>query len=913
MRILSISFRLLILIAIVTAVQSCTNQDQNKTIDLSGTWSVQLDPKGFGEEQKWFSKKMSDSINLPGTTDEAGMGEPEKYKDPYNALVRPHYYVGKAWYQREIEIPENEAPKNYTLFLERVHWVSEVWVNNDYVGSENSLCTAQEYDLTQYLHPGKNRITICVNNKYPFDLGGFASSVSEHTQSNWNGIVGRIELQVKDAVYMDDLRVYPSVGDGTSKVRVTVFNISGKKQKGSITFSPSSVDGNIKIKEAELNFEIDGDSKVLEAVVAMGDSVKLWNEFTPNFYKMDAALTTSTFKDNASVKFGMRELGVKDKNFTVNGKKTYIRGNLECCIFPLTGYPSMDVESWERILKRQKELGMNHVRFHSWCPPNAAFEAADKVGMYLQAEAPRANVGPHKERDAFIRKELIRINRAYGNHPSFTFMTGGNELGHENEHDVENIGMIKDAIADDDRHLYTVTSGGWGMGHKESNLDVNQYRVGGARGFGSPGTQDDKSGYYEECEWASITHEVGQHTSYPNIYEIEKYKGVLKPVNLEAIRDDLKEKGLLDQAKKFTDATTHHAAILYKEEIEILMRSNYNAGFQLLSLHDYPGQGTAHVGLFDAFWDNKGGITPEDFRKFCGPTTPLLRMPKRTYYNNESFVATAEISNYASDDITDASLKWHIKTKTGSIFAEGSFGTKNLVQGERVQLGKIEADLSTVKEAEQLTVSVFLEGKEILNDWDIWCYPAKVNTNFAEDILVSHTYNRKVETALKKGQKVLLLPKEKNIQVSLSGSAKPAFWSPTWWFTRPRGGNVSMSILCEPEHALFKEFPTEYHSNWQWWNLQNNSNSIILDELSQNFKPLVQVIDNYSRNHRLANVFQAQVGKGKLMVCSIDIETDLTKRPAANQLRNAIIIYMGSDDFNPSQELQLDDLRKVFK
>ncbi|NMH86851.1 sugar-binding domain-containing protein [Flavivirga algicola] len=913
MRIKSISFRLLIIVAIVTVLQSCTKQENNTAINLSGIWSVQLDPENVGAEEQWFLKELSDTISLPGTTDEAGLGGPEKYEDPYNALVRPHYYVGKAWYQRDIEIPENTEVKNYTLFLERVHWVSEVWVNSDYVGSENSLCTAQEYDLTDYLRPGKNRITICVNNKYPFSLGSFASSVSEHTQSNWNGMVGRIELQVKDLIYMDDLRVYPSIADNKAKVRVTVFNKSGKEQAGSIVLQPSLIDGTAKIDATKLDFVVDGDSKVLEVTVPMGTDVKLWNEFTPIFYKMDAILTAGSFRDNLLVKFGMRELAVRDKNFTINGKKTYMRGNLECCIFPLTGYPSMEVESWEEILSRQKELGMNHVRFHSWCPPKAAFEAADKVGVYLQAEAPRANVSADKERDEFIKRELLRINRAYGNHPSFMFMTGGNELAQDDEEDPENIEMIAAAIKDDNRHLYSVSSGGRGMDHKQSRAKVDQYRVGGSRGFRTPGTEEDLSEYYTNNHWASITHEVGQHASYPSVDEIKKYTGVLKPVNLEAIREDLKEKGMLAQAKQFTDATTHHAAILYKEEIEVLMRSRYNAGFQLLSLHDYPGQGTAHVGLFDAFWDNKGGITPAEFRKFCGPTVPLLRMPKRTYYANEPFTASAEITNYSLDDIANASFKWNIKTQTGDVVAEGNFQKQNLVQGERTQLGKIETDLSLVKGAEQLTVTVFSENEKILNDWKIWCYPSEVDMAFPKDILVAHTITGQVTTALENGQNVLLLPKGKDIKAFFSGSAKPVFWSPTWWWTRPRGGDTTMSILCDPEHGLFKHFPTEYHSNWQWWDLQNNSSSIVLDELPKGFKPLVQVIDNYGRNHLLANVLQTKVGKGKLMLCSIDIESDLAKRPAANQLRNAIIEYMSSSDFSPEQTLKMEELNALFK
>ncbi|MGQ7871476.1 sugar-binding domain-containing protein, partial [Sunxiuqinia sp. sy24] len=213
------------------------------------------------------------------------LGEPEKYEDPYNALIRPHYYVGKAWYKREIEIPKNWSNKHFVLFLERCHWITQVWVNNQYVGSENSLSTAQQYDLTPFLKPGKHTLTICVDNKYPFSLGMFASSVSEHTQSNWNGIIGRIELQVKDPVYMDDIRVYPDIKNKQAKVTCKIYNKTGVAVEGKIKLRAELKENGIKAGSQTLNFKVDEGVSTIEGIVYMGDDVQLWDEFSPVLYR----------------------------------------------------------------------------------------------------------------------------------------------------------------------------------------------------------------------------------------------------------------------------------------------------------------------------------------------------------------------------------------------------------------------------------------------------------------------------------------------------------------------------------------------------------------------------------------------------------------------------------------------------
>jgi len=110
----------------------------------------------------------------------------------------------------------------------------------------------------------------------------------------------------------------------------------------------------------------------------------------------------------------------------------------------------------------------------------------------------------------------------------------------------------------------------------------------------------------------------------------------------------------------------------------------------------------------------------------------------------------------------------------------------------------------------------------------------------------------------------------------------------------------TLGILCDPADPVFADFPTEYHSNWQWWDLISKSGAMIMDNLPANFRPMVQPIDTWHINRKLGLIFEAKVDNGKLVVCSIDLENDLGKRPVAKQFRHSLLRYMNSADYRTS-------------
>jgi len=168
-----------------------------------------------------------------------------------------------------------------------------------------------------------------------------------------------------------------------------------------------------------------------------------------------------------------------------------------------------------------------------------------------------------------------------------------------------------------------------------------------------------------------IGHETGQFQVYPNFREIEKYTGVLKARNFEIYQRRLKDAGMLDQADDFVRASGALSVLCYREDMETALRTPGFGGFQLLDLQDFPGQGTALVGILDAFMESKGLITPEKWRNFCNDVVPLARLEKYTWTNAEEFSARLQVANYSNRNYTDTPLHWQLVDQSGHIINQG--------------------------------------------------------------------------------------------------------------------------------------------------------------------------------------------------------------------------------------------------
>lgn len=948
-----------------------------QTIDLSGQWQFRIDRDGKGESEAWYAATtpFDDTILLPASMPQRLKGDDisvntrwvgslydssyffnpymKRYRNPGKDmklqffLTPDKHYVGKAWYKKTITLPDSADLPMYALYLERPHITTQVWVNGEKVDRmQKSLSVPHVFYLYGMLNPGENTIAICVDNDpETVKVGQDSHSITDQTQGDWNGIVGKMELRPFNA--LDYVAVYPDIDNRRANVHVEMLDCKpGKKATLTLKATAFNTDKTHAVSSKPVQITL-SDDKVVSSDVAldMGDGMLLWDEFHPQLYRLEVCLTTADGRTySKETVFGMRKIEIRDKMFYVNGRQIQLRGTVENCNFPNTGYPPMDVDSWLRVFNRCKAYGLNHVRFHSYCPPEAAFLAADMVGMYIQPEGPSwpnhgVKLGRGEPIDTYLMDESLAIVDEYGNHPSFTFFAFGNEpAGNWVKWSTDHVAQMKQH---DPRHLYCGFSVGGGWAWQPGS----EYAVkAGARGLNEWSkrapesivnfeknitTYNGKDMPNTPITMPFVSHETGQWCAFPNFDEIPKYTGVNKAKNFEIFRDLLRDNGMESRAHDFMMASGKLQAICYKAEIERTMRTPRYAGFQLLALNDYSGQGTALVGLTDVFFDDKGYMTSEEFREFCSPIVPLAKMPKFTYKSDETFVADVELNQFSDAAMKNVNIHWSLtpapKTQGGIMLlnqpaplAEGDFDARDFPVGGNIPIGRISVPLSEVEEASRYTLSVSIPGTEVRNHWDIWVYPTQLTTKvkyekkswIPKGIYVTDSLDAKAIKTLNKGGKVLICAGGKvTYGKEVVQQFTPVFWNTSWFKMRPPH---TTGILVDNAHPIFDLFPTDYHSDLQWWELVNRAQVMQFTDFPTDFQPLVQSIDTWFVSRKIGMLFEAKVGKGKLVMTTMDITNNLDKRIVARQMRESILSYMQSDKFAPAWDININNVSDLF-
>jgi hypothetical protein len=937
---------------LVTFGCTANNEFTRETLSLAGEWKFKIDSLDQGINNKWYTKTFDEVIDLPGSMAENGKGNEvtvntdwtgdivdrsyftekkyEKYRQPGNIKIpfwlKPvKYYKGVAWYQKEVEIPAGWSGKRIVLFLERCHWGSTLFVNGQQSGSQNSLATPHEYDITDLVKTGNNLINVRIDNRVIIPIGVNSHSISDHTQSNWNGMTGELSLRVISPVFINDIKVYPDIRKKSAKIIVSIKNSENSDFKGKLKIQAKSLNTERKQKLPGKNVTIVTNSGEQQVILNYKiNNPQLWSEFNPALYRLSADLKGSGNKviDKLTTDFGMREFKTNGTRFEVNNRQVFLRGTTECCIFPITGYPPADEASWEKILGTCRDYGMNHVRFHSYCPPEAAFIAADKLGIYFHIECSSwanqgSSIGNGGPIDKFIYDESDRILKAYGNHPSFCMLAYGNEPAGRNQNSF--LGqLIKYWKSKDDRRVYTSAAGWPVIPENDYNLipapRIQQWGQGLKSIINREAAQTtfDFKDIISKYNVPTVSHEIGQWCVYPDFKEIAKYTGVLKPTNFEIFRETLTENNMGSQAEDFLMASGKLQVLCYKADIEAALRTPDFAGFEILQLHDFPGQGTALVGILNPFFESKGYVTPEEFRMFCNETVPLARMQKLIYKNGETFEARVEIAHFGEEPIRNAEIVCQVTDSNGQIIRKEIMTMDEIKIGNGVPVGLFAMDITGILDAKKLTFEVSIAGSPYLNRWDFWVYPSVNETN-PGNVYITDKIDRQAEEVLKEGGSVLLLTygnvrEDKGAKVAIGFSS--IFWNTAWTNNQPPH---TLGILCDPGHPLFNDFPTEYHSNWQWWDPVTHSQAMILDGFPADLKPLIQPIDTWFENRRLALAFEVKAMNGKLLVCSIDLKDKIEERPVSEQLLVSVLQYMNSVSFNPEVDVNKDMIKDLMK
>jgi len=935
-----------LLFFLILSITACETSDQ-RTIDLSGEWQFKMDPGDQGIKDRWYESDFTEKVILPGSMVENGKGNDitlethwtggiknpgwtedvnyAPYLDPDNVrfpfwLQPLRKYTGAAWYLKTVNIPENWNDKTLTMKLERPHWESQLWVNGEWVDMQNSLAVPHVFDVTEYFTAGDNTIALRIDNRVKeIDPGINSHSITDHTQSNWNGIVGEISLVARDRIVFENVQIFPDSKTKTAEIAVTVNNSTGDKQSVEITTLAKLKNDNKKLVKKTATFTLTPGDNNININYSLGEDALLWDEFNPNVYQLELTLEAEEETDKTTVDFGLRDLSVDGTRIAINGNPVFFRGTLECAIFPLTGYPPTNTDYWNKIFIAVKNHGLNHVRFHSWCPPRAAFVAADSLGIYLMVECSSwanqsTELGSGLPIDQFIWDESKHIVKTYGNHPSFVLMAYGNEPGGSNRDQflAEFVSYWK---GKDARRLYT-SGAGWPLipeneyhvTHREARIQGWGEELNSVINAEPPKTTYDWSEKVRKEEKPVISHEIGQWCVYPDFKEIEKYKGVLKPKNFELFRESLNAHHMGDLADDFVMASGKLQALCYKADIEAALRTPGFAGFQLLDLHDFPGQGTALIGVLDPFWEEKGYITPEEYRRFCNTTVPLARLDKRVFTEGETMTANIEVAHFGEQPLKKVNPSWQI-TSNDEVLYEASFGQQDIPIGNGIQLGDVNYEFQVQSKPRKLTLEVRIGSFE--NSWDVWVYP--VNRQEKPDgIEIVESLDAATIEYLENGGKVLLSLGKGKVAPQMGGDIGVGF-SSIFWNTAWTGGQKphTLGILCDPEHPALELFPTEYHSNWQWWDAMSHSDAIQLDTFSEELRPIVRIIDDWVSNRRLALLLEAKVGEGSILISGVDLVNDLENRPEARQLLTSLKNYMTADSFNPSVNLIREELKGI--
>lgn len=870
-------------------------------LPLAGPWRVCLDP-AQPEDVPPPAAAFGAEIDLPATTETAGLGPPNP--DPRaDRLTARRRIEGPVWYQREFSVPDAWIGRPVTLVLERTKWC-RVWLDGRRVGENPLLCAPHGYRLGR-IAAGPHRLTLLVDNRRK-PAPGDNHQTSEHTQGNWNGVLGAIDLRASGALWIERIAVVPNVA--TRSLRLTV-------RLGRNTVTPFA--GTVRATAGSTRVERPaGESVTLH--LPLSPDAALWDEFAPALHRVTVTLESPHHRDERVVTTGLREFRRAGTQFAINGRPAFLRGEVNCGVCPLTGHPPMDVAGWRRYFAVLRDHGLNHVRFHSWTPPDAAFTAADELGFYVATELPFWGEWTPAVAEA-LAPEAAAILRAYGHHPSFVLLT----LGNEHRGGRGDRALLVDRLrATDPSRLYAQGANNdlehpllapgddcWITARlPEPGLTGRYVNVRGAHATpdradghlqtGPGGTRTDYRDAIAVSPLPVVSHEIGQYACYPRYAEIARHTGVFAAHNLERFRARAEAAGLLARADTFARASAALAALCYREEIEAALRTPGFGGFELLGLQDFPGQGTALVGLLDAFLESKGAIAPADFRRFCGPQVLLARFDRHTWTAGETFAADLELAHYGPTNLPAGEVRWALGTAGGVLAAPATN------RGGLRPLGRLECLLPATALALRLDLRLEHRPSGTATSYPLWVYPTTPVAPPAGVTLV-HAFDESARRALAAGARVVLCADAaRPFPGTPGGGFTPDFWC--WSLFKNVPGTLGLAIAAE--HPALAGFPTEEHSNWQWFHLARAARPVVLTGLPRELVPIIEVIDNPERAQRLGLLFEAQVGPGRLLVCGIDLPTLAGQHPEARALLASLLGYAASPAFVPTTAVATETL-----
>lgn len=954
---------------------------------LSGKWHVVLEDGTTGQ------------MDLPGTLDENGIGhrdvganqwhpdavlgnaagEIDKDAPIATRFTRRHTYEGEARISRKITVPDYGTDRLFVL-AERARAL-RLLVDGEAcaVFRQGTLSTPYIFELTGAA-PGEHEFTFLSDNSYPGMPKAaicYSSAATDETQTNWNGILGECSMYTRPQNFIDSLRVYPravkkeeknKAGGYVLDVCVELAPGAKKVYKDAKIILQSEALAVGELEDTQTLTEIiscsgeglteagtdkEENPKTMEIWfrdLPLRENVKLWDEDEGNLYEMAVTLDNGISAEDKGgstaecrIRFGIRSFGDNGSGrLALNGRAIFLRGEANCAEYPETGHPPMTIPEWKEMLLKYRSYGINFVRFHSHCEPEAAFAAADELGMLLQPELshwdPKDAFGT-EESYRYYRAELVDLLKTYANHPSFVMLTLGNELQAQDEGRERMRELVRTAKRMDPTRLYANGSNAF-YGEEGCDPESDFYTSQSCKDVVIRGTFSGMRGYlnenypsadrtYDEAmaeirkeyQKPVFSFEVGQFEVLPDFEELESFHGISDPVNLKLIKKRVEERGLLPTWEKYVEATGELSRLAYREEIEAAMRTRELSGISLLGLQDFPGQGTALVGMMNSHLEPKpyDFARPERFREFFQECRILVKLPHYTYEAGERLIAEVEAANFGKGNI-EGVFCWTLAGKK-SVSENGNcepaeIKSKNTViatgedteiticrPGSYTEVGSLDIPLDFVEKNTALTLKVRIG--DSISAYPIWVY-RKTTPVCPENVYETRAFDMKTREILQNGGRVYLSPDAD--KESLPNSIKTQFTTDFWsvgTFADQEGG---MGQLIDTEHPIFKEFPTDFHTDWQWW-IMATKRAVILPHP---MKTIITEMDSYAFLRPMAQMIEFRCLKGKVLLSTMELHKS-QQYPEVRALQASIYTYLSGENFEPAEEITEEELSMLVR
>ena len=954
---------------------------------LNGKWHVVLEDGTTGQ------------MDLPGTLDENGIGhrdvganqwhpdavlgnaagEIDKDAPIATRFTRRHTYEGEARISRKITVPDYGTDRLFIL-AERARAL-RLLVDGEAcaVFRQGTLSTPYIFELTGAA-PGEHEFTFLSDNSYPGMPKAaicYSSAATDETQTNWNGILGECSMYTRPQNFIDSLRVYPravkkeeknKAGGYVLDVCVELAPGAKKVYKDAKIILQSEALAAGELEDTQTLTEIiscsgeglteagtdkEENPKTMEIWfrdLPLRENVKLWDEDEGNLYEMAVTLDNGISAEDKGgstaecrTRFGIRSFGDNGSGrLALNGRAIFLRGEANCAEYPETGHPPMTIPEWKEMLLKYRSYGINFVRFHSHCEPEAAFAAADELGMLLQPELshwdPKDAFGT-EESYRYYRAELVDLLKTYANHPSFVMLTLGNELQAQDEGRERMRELVRTAKRMDPTRLYANGSNAF-YGEEGCDPESDFYTSQSCKDVVIRGTFSGMRGYlnenypstdrtYDEAmaeirkeyQKPVFSFEVGQFEVLPDFEELESFHGISDPVNLKLIKKRVEERGLLPTWEKYVEATGELSRLAYREEIEAAMRTRELSGISLLGLQDFPGQGTALVGMMNSHLEPKpyDFARPERFREFFQECRILVKLPHYTYEAGERLIAEVEAANFGKRNI-EGVFCWTLAGKK-SVSENGNcepaeIKSKNTViatgedteiticrPGSYTEVGSLDIPLDFVEKNTALTLKVRIG--DSISAYPIWVY-RKTTPVCPENVYETRAFDVKTREILQNGGRVYLSPDAD--KESLPNSIKTQFTTDFWsvgTFADQEGG---MGQLIDTEHPIFKEFPTDFHTDWQWW-IMATKRAVILPHP---MKTIITEMDSYAFLRPMAQMIEFRCLKGKVLLSTMELHKS-QQYPEVRALQASIYTYLSEENFEPAEEITEEELSMLVR